>query len=88
MQLNMLHCFLVSMYMYTYCSMYSLRRDSASRTYFWILPPSLSEELYVTFFMLLGVLPFKLKIENIASRQAIFSFRNACVLLGRLWCGF
>lgn len=28
------------------CSMYSMRRDSASRTYFWILPPSLSEEFY------------------------------------------
>lgn len=68
------------------CSMYSMRRDSASRTYFWILPPSLSEEFYGFFLMLLEVLPFKLKIQNIASRQTTSSFRNVCMLLVGLQC--
>lgn len=63
------------------CSMYSLRRDSASRTYFWILPPSLSEEFYVTFLCYWEsyLLNLKLKILQ-ADKPSLASGMHVCSL--------
>lgn len=61
--------------------MYSLRRDSASRTYFWILPPSLSEEFYVTFLCYWEsyLLNLKLKILQ-ADKPSLASGMHVCSL--------